>query len=299
MNEISTPGEKTFRIVSYSLLTLLAVAAVLPFILMLVASFTDETFLVKNGYTFFPSKLSLDAYHYMAGQAGPILRAYGVSIFVTVVGTALSIVITPMLAYPLSRKDFKMRNVLSFLIFFTMLFSGGVVPSYMMWSQIFHIQNTLAALILPNYLVTAFNVFLVRNYYTNNVPPALIESAQIDGASEMRIFVRIMLPLSIPVVATVGLFTGLIYWNDWINGLYYITDAKLYSIQYYLIVLMQNIQFLASGNANAAIGAGAIQMPSTSIRMALAVIGVLPIVIIFPFFQKYFIKGVVIGAVKG
>ena len=299
MKEISTAGEKTFRTVSYVLIALVSILTLLPFVLMLIASFTDENFLVQNGYSFFPSKLSGNAYLYLLGQSPTVLRAYGVSFIVTVAGTALGIVLTSMLAYPLSRKDFKYRNIMSFLVFFTMLFSGGVVPAYIMWSKMFHITNTILALIIPNYLVTAFNVFLMRSYYTNNIPPALVEAAQIDGASEMTVFFRIMLPLSIPVVATVGLFTGLVYWNDWINGLYYITEPKLYSIQYYLIVLMQNIQFLQSGNANAAVNAGTIQLPSTAIRMALAVIGMLPIMVIFPFFQKYFIKGVVIGAVKG
>ena len=266
---------------------------------MLVASFTDETYLIQNGYSFFPSKLSGNAYLYLFGQSSSVLRAYAVSIIVTIAGIVFGVVLTTMLAYPLSRKDFKYRNVLTFLVFFTMLFNGGVVPAYIMWSKYFHITNTIFALIVPNYLVTAFNVLLVRSYYSNNIPPALIEASQIDGASEITIFFHIMLPLSIPVVATVGLFTGLVYWNDWINGLYYITDPKLYSIQYYLITIMQNIQFLQSGNANAAVNAGTIQMPSTAIRMALAVIGMIPIMIIFPFFQKYFTKGVVIGAVKG
>lgn len=147
--------------------------------------------------------------------------------------------------------------------------------------------------------MNAFNVFLMTNYYRNNIPVSLIESAQIDGAGEMRIFFKIILPLSIPSVVTIGIFTGLAYWNDWINGLYYITDPKLFGIQNFLVRIMENIQFLKSGSAASAIGTVAVQLPSTSIRMALAVIGIIPIVIIFPFIQKYFIKGVVIGAVKG
>jgi putative aldouronate transport system permease protein len=299
LNEIKTVGEKTFRVVSYCLLALFSILAILPFVLILIASITDENTLIINGYSFLPAKFSGNAYMYLVNQISTIARAYGVSIFVTAIGTGASIILTPMLAYPMSRKDFKYRNVISFFVFFTMLFSGGVVPAYIMWTKVFHLADTLAALIIPNYLVTAFNVFLVKNYYTNNVPPALIESAQIDGASELRIFFKIMLPLSVPVVATVGLFTGLVYWNDWINSIYYITSPKLYSIQYYLIILMQNIQYLQSGSAGSAVGSMSIQLPATSVRMALAVIGVVPIVIIFPFFQKYFIKGVVIGAVKG
>jgi putative aldouronate transport system permease protein len=168
-----------------------------------------------------------------------------------------------------------------------------------MWTRIFHIKDTVFALMIPTYLLGAFNVLLVKNYFSNNVPVSLIESAQIDGAGEMKIFFRIMLPLSVPVVATIGILTGLAYWNDWINGLYYITKPNMYSIQILLVRIMDNIQYLKSGSANSALGANAVQLPSTSIRMALAVMGILPVIIIFPFVQKYFIKGVVVGAVKG
>ena len=199
----------------------------------------------------------------------------------------------------MSRKDFRWNNVLSFIVFFTMLFNGGVVSAYIMWSTIFGIKDTIWALILPNYLVTAFNVFLVRNYYSNSIPTALIESAKIDGATEMTIFVQIMLPLAVPVLATVALFTGLTYWNDWTNGLYYITNPELYGIQNLLIRIMNNIQFLKSGSNAALLGTQTVELPGTSVRMAMAVIGILPILIVFPFVQKYFVKGVVLGAVKG
>ena len=201
----------------------------------------------------------------------------------------------------MSRKDFRFRNFLAFFVFFTMIFSGGLVPSYMMWTRIFQIKDTIFALIIPNYLMGAFNIFLLRNYFTNSIPVSLIESAQLDGAKELTIFFKIILPLSTPVLATVGLFVGLAYWNDWTNGLYYITDTALYSIQNLLNRLMQNIEYLKSGSAisNIAGNIDTSQMPSTSIRMAIAVVAVLPIIIIFPFIQKYFIKGVVVGAVKG
>lgn len=300
MKEKKMSGGKAFHVSAYIIVGILAVLTILPFVLIVIASFTDENVLIQYGYSFIPKKWSLDAYVYLGSQAATILRAYGVSILVTAVGTFLSVLLTSMLAYPLSRRDFKLSGPLSFFIFFTMLFNGGVVPSYIMWTQIFHISNTIWALILPNYLVTAFNVFLARNYYTMSIPSALIESAQIDGSSELNIFFRIILPLSKPVVATIGLFTGVIYWNDWINSIYYINNPKLYSIQYYLMQLMQNIQFLQSGSAGTNIGAAAtIQMPTTAIRMTLAVIGVLPILIIFPFIQKHLVKGVVMGAVKG
>lgn len=271
----------------------------LPILLIVIASFTEESTLITNGYTYLPKKLSLDAYFYMVKQSSVILKAYGVSFAVTGIGTVISVLLTTMIAYPMSRKDFKYRGVLSFFVFFTMLFNGGIVPSYMMWTRVFQVKNTIWALILPNYLVTAFNIFLVRNYYENNIPDSLVESAQIDGATEINIFFKIMLPLAIPTVATISMFTALIYWNDWINGLYYLTKPQLYGIQNLLIRIMDNIQYLKSGVANTALGSGAVELPGTSVRMAMAVIGILPIVIIYPFVQKYFIKGVIIGAIKG
>lgn len=298
MEKLKTRGEKAFNIFAIVAISIIALLCIAPLILIFVASFTKESSLVANGYSFFPKAFSLDAYYYMISESKTILRAYGVSIFVTVVGTFLSIIVTAMLAYPLSRKDFKYRKIISFIVLFTMLFSGGVAPAYIMWTRIFHIKNTIFALMFPNYLMNAFNVFLMTNYYRNNVPNSLIESAQIDGAGEFKIFFKIMLPLSIPAIATIGIFTGLAYWNDWINGLYYINNPKLFGIQNLLVRIMDNIQFLKSGSATTAVGSVAVQLPSNAVRMALAAIGILPILIIFPFVQKYFIKGVVVGAVK-
>lgn len=290
--------EKKFTMVGTTILFIMATMTLLPILLIVIASFTKEQSLLSNGYSFFPEEWSMDAYMYMIKQGKTIFRAYGITTLVTLIGTLLSVLFTTMLAYPMSRKNFKYRNILSFFVFFTMLFNGGIVASYIMWSNLFQIKDTLWALILPNYLVTAFNVFLVRNYYANNIPDALIESAQIDGASELTIFGKIILPLSIPTVATISLFTALIYWNDWVNGLYYIRDSKFYGIQNLLIKIMNNIEFLKSGAANL-LGTGNLNLPGTSVRMAMAVIGILPILIFYPFVQKYFIKGVVVGAVKG
>ena len=290
---------KIFKIVSTIILGLLALVALLPIILIVIASFTDETTLLRNGYSFFPEKWSADAYVYMIQQGSTIFRAYGISILVTIIGTVVSVLITTMIAYPMSRRNFKYKNALAFFVFFTMLFNGGVVPSYMMWTQVFQIKNTLWALIIPNYLCGAFNIFLVRNYYANSIPEALIESAQIDGASELTIFFKIIFPLAVPTVATISLFTALIYWNDWVNALYYIQKPQYYGIQNLLIRIMNNIQYLKSGAASVAVGTGAISLPSNAVRMSMAVIGILPIVVIYPFVQKYFVKGVVVGAVKG
>ena len=290
---------KRFKVISTVVLGILAVIALLPIILIVIASFTEETTLLRNGYSFFPKQWSTDAYVYMLQQGTTIFRAYGVSVAVTLIGTIMSVLITTMIAYPMSRKNFKYKNLLAFFVFFTMLFNGGVVPSYMMWTQVFNIKNTIWALILPNYLCGAFNIFLVRNYYANSIPEALIESAQIDGASELTIFCRIIFPLAVPTVATISLFTALTYWNDWVNALYYIQKPQYYGIQNLLIRIMNNIQYLKSGAASVAVGTGAIQLPSNAVRMSMAVIGILPIVVIYPFVQKYFVKGVVVGAVKG
>ena len=289
---------KKFNVIATVILGILVVVTMVPILMIVIASFTEEKTLLRDGYSLLPGALSVDAYIYMVKQGAIIVRAYGVSILVTFVGTLGSVLITAMLAYPMSRKAFKYRGILTFFVFFTMLFSGGIVPSYIMWTRVFQIKDTIWALILPNYLVTAFNVFLVKNYYTNSIPDSLIEAAQIDGAGEMKIFWKVMLPLSVPTIATVSLFSGLAYWNDWINGLYYINDAKLYSIQSLLLKIMNNINALKQ-NTGSLMGTGAVSLPGTSIRMAMAVIGILPILLIYPFVQKYFIKGVVVGAVKG
>jgi len=296
---LEAKDEKVFRILSAVVMGLLTLAAFLPFLLIIIASISSETSLVRNGYSYFPSEFSLDAYIYMKSSASTFIRAYGVSFFITIVGTGVGLLITSMLAYPMSRADFKYRNVLAFFVFFTLLFSGGVVPSYIMWTQYFDVKNTMAALIIPNLLVNGFNVLLVRNYFKANVPTEVIESAQIDGASELRIYFRIMLPLSVPVLVTVGVFMGLAYWNDWINALYYITKPQYYGIQNLLIRLMNNIQFLNSGQASSVLGAQAVELPTIAIRMAMAVVGILPILIVLPFTQKYLARGVVMGAVKG
>lgn len=293
-------SEKIFRSFAFVVLLILAIVCILPIILIIVASFTDETMLLANGYRFFPQKYGLEAYVYLLKQSVMMLRAYKISILVTVIGTLASLVLSTTFAYPLSRKDFKYRNIFSFLVFFTMLFSGGIVPSYMMWTKFFHIKDTIWALIIPSYLMNAFNILLIRNYYSNNIPDALVEAARIDGASEFLTFRRVIVPLSVPVIATVGLFTGLAYWNDWINGLYYINDPGLYSIQNLLIRLMNNIQYLNSGAAAGIVSGGTTgALPSTSVRMAIAVVGVIPVVAAYPFLQKYLIRGTVIGAVKG
>ena len=298
MKTLQSRGEVAFRRVSYVVISLWALMAILPFLLIIISSLTEENSLVNNGFSFFPKEWSLNSYTYMIKQAKIILRSYGISLGATVAGTCISLILTSMLGYVLSRPDFRLRGVLSFFVYFTMLFSGGTVPSYIMWTRAFHITDTFWALVIPNYLVSAFNVFLVRNYYKNNIPAALQEAARLDGASNMQIFFRIMLPLSTPVNVTVGLFTALTYWNDWINALYYIDDTKLQGIQSLLVRMMDNIQFLASPAGAQLAGGKYIALPTNGIRMAMAVIGILPILVLLPFAQKYIVRGVVVGAVK-
>lgn len=277
----------------------LTVAALAPFLLLIASSLTSESSLMEYGYGFFPRQFSLDAYVYLFKSSTKILRGYGITIFVTVAGTAVSVLITTLFAYPLSRKELPFRYAFSFFVFFTMLFNGGLVPSYMMWTQTFHIRDTIFALLLPNLLMNAFYVIMMRSFFMANIPDALVEAARIDGAGEYKILFKVVFPLSKPMLATLSLMIGLGYWNDWMNSLYYISDEKLYSIQAILNTIITNIQFLTSGQSTVSSGLDISKLPNVSVRMAIAVIGIVPILLIYPFFQKYFVKGIVVGGVKG
>ena len=294
-----TKEERIFQIIGNILMMLAALAAIIPLILLVSSSFTENNALIKYGYRFFPTVFSTEAYSYVFSTGNSVLRAYFVSFLLTAVGTVVSLIITTMLAYPLARQGMPFRGVLTFLVFFTMLFNGGLVPTYIMYTRYLHIKNTLWALLIPSLLISAFYVIMMRTYFTTNVPEAVIEAARIDGAGEWRILFTIVLPMSLPMIATMALLIGLGYWNDWKNGLYYLTDSRLYSIQNMLNQMLKDVQFLKSG-ADASAAADLTQdMPSVGIKMAIAVIGALPIMIIYPFFQKYFVKGITIGAVKG
>lgn len=278
-------------------LTIISLVAILPFVLLVVSSFTDESALLRQGYGFWPKQFSLYAYEYLfKSNYATILRAYGITILVTAVGTSISLLIGPMLAYPLSREDYPRAKVVTFLVFFTMIFNGGMVPSYIMWTQIFHIKNTIYAMIFPHLLFNGFYIMLYKNNFKTNIHPALIEAAKIDGAGEFYIYFKIVLPLSLPILATVGLMVGIAYWNDWINGLYFITDTKLYSLQVFLNNMVNNMRALVSMSTG--IDVNLSDMPTTSIRMAVAVIGTAPILLLYPFFQRAFIAGISLGGVK-
>lgn len=279
-------------------LTLFSLACIIPFWLVLTVSISDENYVTRNGYSFWPRDLDFVAYNYLIQDAEKIFRAYGISIFVTIIGVVVSLFITSALAYTLSRNEFPLRNALSFYVFFTMLFSGGLLPWYLIYTRFLHVQDTLFALILPG-LIGGFNVFIIRTFFTNSIPPSLIDSAQIDGASEYRTYFSIILPLSLPVMATIGLFTIVSYWNDWFTSLVFIQNENLYSLQYLLNKTLMNAAFLQAIANKAYSSTAKVTQPLESIRMAMAMIAVGPMILVFPFLQKYFVKGLTVGAVKG
>ncbi len=286
------------RVLANVVLALASLCCIIPFLLLIIASLTDNNEIIKNGYTFFPKKWSWEAYKYIIGSMDSIVRAYSITIFTTIFGTTLGLIISSMLGYGLSREDLPGSKVLNFAVLFTLLFNGGLIPTYLVYTQIFHIKNTIWAQIFPGLLINAFIVFLMRSYFRTSIPPSILESARIDGAKELYIFIKIVLPLALPIIATIGLMLGINYWNSWTNGLYYITDTKYYNIQNVLNRILLDIRSLNSDFASGMAGDILARMPSSSIRMAIAIIGVIPLLAIYPFFQRYFIKGITLGAVK-
>lgn len=287
-------GHKKFLALSHAVLIMVSILAILPFWLLIMASFSDESTAVKNGYKLIPQKWSLAAYQYLAGKWQMFGRAYLITIIVTIIGVVVCVLITLMFSYMLSRPGLPGGRILSFYVIFTMLFNGGLVATYIMYSQTFHIKNTLFALILPNLLTNAFFITMVKNFFSSNIPLELLEAARIDGCSEFGIFFKVAMPLSKPIIATLGLLVGVNYWNDWQNGMYYLDDSKLYGIQNVLNAINENSKYLMQGG-----GSGGGMMPTETARMAAAMIGILPILIVYPFFQDYFVKGITMGAVKG
>ena len=294
---MSTVNKKT-QVIANAIMFLATVLILIPFILLFVASLTDSTEIALKGYSFFPNKWSLEAYAYIWNERNQILRAYLITIIVTAIGTTVSLLITMMYGYALSKDYFPGKKFFTLFLLFTMLFNGGLVPTYTMYTRYLHIKNTIWALLIPSLLMGAMNVILIRSYIQSNLPKALTEAAYIDGANEYQIFARIIVPLSKPIMVVIGMFIGVGYWNDWTNGLYYVTDTKLYSIQQLLNNMLKNIEYLSSNSA-AAVSAAAVEIPKSTVRMAIAVVGILPILIIYPYAQKFFVKGVALGAVKG
>lgn len=292
--------ERAFHIMAIAILIFLALLCIFPFFLMLSVSLSTEASLSQFGYRFWPKEISFAAYDYLWAKRMTIGRAYMLTIITTIIGTLANVILTSLFAYPLSRKDFKQRNIFAFIVFFTVMFNGGLTATYIVWSSFFHIKNTMGALILPGGLMGAMNILIVRNYYSANIPYSIIEAANMDGAGDFRIYSTIIVPLSKPVLATIGLFSAIAYWNNWTNGLYYISDSKLYTIQVYLKRLMDNIAYLKSGESMAEAAALSTKsLPTESARMAIAIVAVLPILLVYPFIQKQLVKGMVIGGVKG
>lgn len=290
---------KRGRVAVNAALIFASLLCVLPLVLLITASLTDDKAILRDGYSFLPRSFSLDAYSYLLSQAKMLGRGYLVTIFVTVFGTCLSLAITTLLAYPLSRKDLPGSKLFTFAVFFTILFNGGLVPTYLVYTQLIHIKNTIWALLVPGLLVKGFNVLIMRTFFVNSIPPAMLEAARIDGAGEFRIFFSVVLPLSGPILATIGLFSAIAYWNDWYNGLIYLTDPRLFSLQNILNRIMSDIQFLSMSDLGSQLSQKAAAIPTSTVRMAIAVVAVLPILAAYPFFQKYFVKGITVGGVKG
>lgn len=288
-----------YQMLCNGVLLVITLFMIFPFLLLFMSSVTEENTLVMNGYSLFPEKFSLEAYRYIFRNGQKIFHAYGVTIFVTAVGTCINLLMSSMLAFGLSRKKLPFRRFLTFYVFFTMLFNGGLVPTYMMYTGVFHIKNTIFAMIVPNLMMSAVNVLLVRTYFENSIPDALYEAAEMDGAGQIRIYFQMALPLGKPILVTTGLFAALGYWNDWTNGLYYVNQEKYWGIQNLLNKMISDVQALTSGLMSKEMAGMLSTMPSVSVRMAIAFVAMLPVLAVYPFLQKYFAEGIAMGAVKG
>jgi putative aldouronate transport system permease protein len=284
-----------FRVISYLVITIIAFTCLLPFILLLSGSFTSEHAIRFFGYSILPKEFTTEAYTLVFKNPIKIVRAYGVSIFITAVGTACGLFLITMTAYVISRKSFKYRNMLSFFFYFTTLFNGGMVCTYIFYIRYLHLKNSLLALILPG----MFNVFylLIMRSFIVSIPSALIESAKIDGAGEFKIFIRIIMPLLPSGLATIGLFAALGYWNDWYNAMLYINSQDKYPLQYMLYDLLMRVQ--AMSQIASQVGIRVENIPTNALKLAMAVVATGPIILLYPFVQKYFVKGITIGSVKG
>ncbi|WP_139997112.1 MULTISPECIES: carbohydrate ABC transporter permease [Paenibacillus] len=278
-------------------ISLFSLSCLFPFIMVISGSLSTEKDIMDYGYTLWPKSITFDSYRILFLGSNRIFDAYGVSLFVTVVGTVLSLFVTSMGAYVMARRSFKYRNILSIYVIVTMLFNGGLVPWYIICVRYLDLKDTLWALILPM-LANAFNMFLIRNFMLS-IPEDMNESAKMDGAGDFKIFYRLIMPLSLPVLATVGLFVALSYWNDWFLGLMFVDKQELQPLQLLLRTLISNVEFLKSSSNASAMQRISAQIPSESIKMALTVVTIGPIIFLYPFVQRFFVKGLMVGAVKG
>ena len=283
-------------VLGYVFISLLAIVCIIPFLLIISSSLTEESTIVENGFQLLPTAFSVDAYALLFKYPAQMLKAYGVTIAVTALGTLAGLFLTAMTAYVLQRKDFKWRNKFSFFFFFTTLFSGGLVPWYLMIVNYLDLKDKLIVLILPM-LLNVFYIIVMKSFMSS-IPEAITESAKIDGAGDFRIFIQLMLPLSKPALATIGLFIALGYWNDWYHALLFISSENLMPLQYYLYKMLGNMD----GMRKAMVSSGAVvtmNIPTESLKMAMTIVATGPILLAYPFIQRYFVQGLTIGAVKG
>jgi putative aldouronate transport system permease protein len=282
------------------ILVLLAAVCLIPLLLVLGISFSAEESIREQGYRLLPRVFSVEGYAYLFRERGTILNSLGMSALVTVTGTTLGILLNSLMGYVLSRREYKLQKFFTWYVFIPMIFNGGLVSTYFIVSQFLGLKNSPWAMILP-LTVSSFNVILCKTFFRTTIPDSIVESAVIDGASQLRVFFQIVLPLSLPVLATIGLFLSFAYWNDWFQAMLYIDNPRLYTLQAYLNRLLGDINFLAQNVQ--LMGASAAQlmaaMPKEAARMAIVVVAVLPIACVYPFFQRYFISGLTVGAVKG
>ncbi|REE69644.1 putative aldouronate transport system permease protein [Paenibacillus taihuensis] len=284
-----------FNVISYTVVTVAAILCLLPFEILISGSFTDEKAIALHGYGIIPSKFSFEAYRILFKFPESIIRAYGVSIFITVIGTAIGLFVTSMTAYVMNRKDFKYRNKLAFFFYFTTLFNGGILSTYIFFVKYLQLKNDMLSLILP-LLINVFYLIVMRTFISS-IPDSISESAKIDGAGDFAIFMKLILPLTKPGLATIGLFYALDYWNDWYNAMLYITDPDKYPLQYLLFSTLQSAEAISRISKMASVVA--ISVPTLSLKLAMAVIATGPIILVYPSVQKYFVKGLTVGAIKG
>ncbi|WP_339318947.1 carbohydrate ABC transporter permease [Paenibacillus sp. FSL R10-2734] len=283
--------------IAYVVIIGLSVACLLPFLLIISASLTSNESIIRDGYHLIPKQFSLEGYKTVFIFPDEVLRAYTVTIISTVVGTTLGLFFMTMAGYVLARKDFKYRNTFSFYIYFTTLFGGGLVPWYIMITKYLGLLDSYAVLVLPG-LMTPFLIILMKNFIKSAVPEELFDSGKIDGAGDFRIYWQIVLKLSMPGIATVGLFLALYYWNDWFTSSLFINDTHKYQLQFYLYNVINSAQFIAQMGAGTGVSL-ATEVPAESTKMAMAIVVTGPILFLYPFVQRYFVKGLTIGAVKG
>ena len=290
-----TKAEKRHQFIVTTILVIMCALVLIPFLLVVGVSFSSEADVMEYGYRIIPKNIDFEAYRYVFTSSGSVLNAYKVTIIFSVACMVLGVLLMSMLAFALSKRDLKGKKAISFYVYFTMLFSGGMVPSYILITQYLHLGDTIWVYILTG-LVSPWYVFMLRTFF-QGIPYEITEAAIIDGANEFSIFARFIIPMSKPAIATIALFMFLGKWNDWNTALLYINDESLISLQYLLQRIMQNIQMMAEDPAIAALFED--DIPAETVRMAMAVVVAGPALVVFPFFQKYFVKGITVGAVKG